>query len=56
MNSIRLEKTLINLQNQMRLDKASLYANNLRIKAFEDIVIEAGADPANIEGAKVIIK
>ena len=56
MNSIKLEKTLINLQNQMKLDKASLYANSLRIKALEDIVIEAGADPVNIEGAKAIIK
>lgn len=48
MNSISLEKTLINLQTQMKLDKASLYANNLKIKAIEDLVIEAGADPANI--------
>ena len=56
MKSIRPEKTVLNLQNQMRLDKASLYANNLRIKALEDIVIEAGGDPANIEGEKVLIK
>ena len=40
----------------MKLDKASLYANSLRIKALEDIVIEAGANPTNIEGAKAIIK
>ena len=56
MKSIRLEKTVLNLQNQMKLDKASLYANNLRVKALEDIVIEAGGDPANIEGEKVLIK
>ena len=56
MNSIRLEKTLINLQTQMKLDKASLYANNLKIKALEDLVIEVGADPANMEVAKALIK
>ena len=56
MKSIRLEKTVLKLQNQMKLDKASLYANNLRIKALEDLVIEAGADPANMEIAKTLIK
>lgn len=56
MNSIKLEKTLINLQTQMKLDKASPYANNLKIKALEDLVIEVGADPSNIEVAKALIK
>lgn len=56
MKSIRLEKTVLNLQNQMKLDKASLYANNLRIKSLEDIVIEARGHPSNIEGEKVLIK
>ena len=40
----------------MKLDKASLYANNLKIKALEDLVIEVGADPANMEVAKALIK
>ena len=28
----------------------------MKIKALEDLVIEAGADPANIEVAKALIK
>ena len=56
MKYIRIEKTVLNLQNQMKLEKASLYANNLRIKALEYFVIEAGADPANMEIAKTLIK
>ena len=55
-NYSRLVKTLINLQTQMKLDKASLYVNNLKIKAREDLVIEAGDDPANMEVAKALIK
>ena len=56
MSSVKLQKTVTNLQNQMKLDKASLHANGLRIKALEDLVIEAGADPANVEVAKALIK
>lgn len=51
-----LQKTMKNLQTQMKLDKASLHAKELRIKALEDLAIEVGADPANVEIAKAFIK
>ena len=56
MSASMLQKTVTNLQTQMKLDKASLHAKELRIKALEDLVIEAGADPANVEIAKALIK
>ena len=56
MSASMIQKTVTNLQTQMKLDKAYLHAKELRIKALEDLVIEAGAGPANIEIAKALIK
>ena len=56
MSACKLQKTVSNLQTQMKFDKASLHVNGLRIKSLEDFSIEAGAGPANIEIAKALIK
>ena len=56
MSATMLQKTVSNLQTQMKLDKASLHAKDLRIKSLEDSVIEIGVDLSNIEVAKNIIR
>ena len=48
MSATMLQKTVSNLQNQMKLEKASLHAKYLRIKSLEYLVIETGVDPSNI--------
>ena len=40
----------------MKLGKASLYANDLRIKALEDLILQIGVDPSNVQAAEVLIK
>ena len=38
------------------MDKASLYAKELRIKALEELVLQVGYDPSNIQAAKILVK
>ena len=45
MSVTNLKNTIINLQDQMKLDKGSLYAKDLRIKALEDLILKIGLDP-----------
>ena len=40
MSVTNLQNTIINLQEQMKLDKGSLYAKDLRIKALEDLILQ----------------
>ena len=56
MSATMLQKTISNLKTQMKLDKASLHAKDLRIKSLEYLVIEIGVDPSNIEVAKKLIR
>ena len=56
MNATMLQNTVSSLQTQMKLDKASLHAKDLRIKSLEDSVIETGVDPSNTEVAKKLIR
>ena len=53
MSATMLQKIVSNLQTQMKLDKASLHAKDLRIKSLEDLVIETGVDPSNTEVGKI---
>ena len=39
MSATKLQNTIINMQDQMKLDKGSLYAKYLRIRALEDLVL-----------------
>ena len=48
MSSNKLQNTILNMQYQMKMDKASLYAKDLRIKALEELVLQVGYDPSNI--------
>ena len=52
----RLQNTVFNLQGQMKLDKASLHAKDLRIISLEDLVLQIGVDPSNIQVAQALIK
>ena len=38
------------------MDKASLYAKDLRIKALEELVLQVGYDPTNIKAAELLDK
>ena len=40
----------------MKLDKASLHVKDLRIKSLEDLVLQIGVDPSNIQVAQALIK
>ena len=40
MSATKLQNTIINMQDQTKLDKGSLYAKDLRIKALEDLVLQ----------------
>ena len=44
------------MQDQMKMDKASLYAKDLRIKSLEELVLQVGYDPANIKAAELLVK
>ena len=44
------------MQDQMKMDKASLYAKDLRIKALEELVLQVGYDPSNVQAAGLLIK
>ena len=52
----KLQNTISNMQDQMKMDKASLYAKDLRIKALEDLVLQVGYDPTNIKVAEALVK
>ena len=51
MSAHKLQNTISNMQYQMNMDKASLYAKDLRIKALEELVLQVGYDPTNIKVA-----
>ena len=52
----QLQNTIFNMQDHMRLDKASLQKKELRIKSLEDLVLQIGVDPSNIQVAQALIK
>ena len=52
----KLQNTIINMRDQMKVDKAFSYAKDLRIKSLEELVIQVGYDPANVKVAKELVK
>ena len=38
------------------MDKASLYAKDLRIKSLEELVLQVGYDLANVKAAEQLVK
>ena len=56
MSATKLQNTIIKMQDQMKLDKGSLYAKYLRIKPLEDLVLQVGVDPSDVPAAKLLIK
>ena len=56
MSAQKLQNTLINVRYQLKLEKASSYAKDIRIKSLEELVIEVGYDPQNIKFAEELIK
>ena len=39
----------------MKMDNASLYAKDIRIKALKEIVLQVGYDPSNIQAAELLM-
>ena len=56
MSVTNFQNTIINMQDQVKLDKGSLYAKYLRIKALEYLILQIGVDPSNVQAAEVLIK
>ena len=52
----KLQNTILNMQDQMKVEKASLYAKDLRIKALEELVLQVGYDPSDIKAVELLIK
>ena len=52
----KIQNTIINMKDQMKVEKASLYDKDLRIKSLEELVIQVGYDPANFKVAKGLVK
>ena len=52
----KLYNTIINMRDQMKVDKASSYAKDLRIKSLEELVIQVGYDPSNVKAAEQLVK
>ena len=42
MSAQKLQNTISNMHDQMKMDKASLYAKYLRIKSLEELVLQVG--------------
>ena len=56
MSAQKLQNTIKNLRDQIRIEKASSYAKDTRIKSLEELVIEVGYDPANVKATEEMIK
>ena len=52
----KLQNTIINMRDQMNVEKASLYAKDLIINSFEELVIQVGYDPANVKAIEQLVK
>ena len=52
----KLQNTIINMRDQMKVEKASSYAKDIRIKFLEELVIQVGYDPANVKAAEQLVK
>ena len=56
MSATKMQNTIFNMQDQMKLDKASLHSKDLRIKSLEDLVLQIGVDPSDVQAAQTLIK
>ena len=52
----KLQNALTNVKDQLKVEKASSYAKDSRIKSLEYLVIELGYDPENVKVAEELIK
>ena len=52
----KLQNTLANIRDQIRLEKESSHTKDNRIKSLEDLVIEVGFDPSNVQVVDELIK
>ena len=56
MSAQKLQNTLKNIRDQLRVEKYSSYAKDTKIKSLEEFVIEIGYDPANVKAAEELEK
>ena len=52
----KLQNTLGNIRDQLKLEKSSSQAKDNRIKSLEDLIIELGYHPTNVKVADELIK
>ena len=52
----KLQNKIINMRDQMKVDKASSYAKYLRIKSLEELVIQVGYDLVNFKAVEELVK
>ena len=52
----KLQNTLANIRDQLKLEKSSSQAKDTRIKSLEELVIDVGYDPKNVKFAEELIK
>ena len=56
MSAQKIQKTLGNIKDHLKLENASSQAKDNIIKSLEDLVIEVGYDPSNVKVADELIK
>ena len=56
MSAHKLQNTISNMQDQMKMDKSSLYAKDIRINALEELVLQVGYNPTNIKVEEALVK
>jgi hypothetical protein len=54
--SSKLQVSLNNVQNQLKLEKVSYFAKDNRIKSLEELVLKIGYDPSNVKESEEILK
>lgn len=56
MSAQKLQNTISNMQDQVKIEKASLYSKDIKIRALEELVLRVEYDPANIKAAELLVK
>ena len=52
----KLQVSLTNIQSQLKIEKISYFAKDIKIKSLEELVLNIGYGPANVKAAKELIK
>ena len=56
MSAQKLQNTLKNVRDQLKVEKAPSYYKDTIIKSLEELVIELGYGPSNVKAAEELVK